>query len=572
VYLRASYGLSCTEVLASPEEVRQLRVVLTHLSGPLAGETHSIDKTRFVVGGGPESDVRLDPDPASVPQAEIFQDNFEYYLRDLGSGAGTFVNDSQVGEVILLDGDQLQFGPDGPRLRLRVEAADGEIRKPVRIAVRDSVRKAGRLGATPARTVSGVLREMPRALARETTSRARAVLMGVVALSLLVSGAVLVQGVVSRRRLEREVVRVRTESASARRSLEGLRAELAEERRKVASLLAEHEEKTSHQVAALLEQERVLRERLSEAEASASSRGREITELRRSLAINTRRIAEQEHERTLAERVIRDKAGGVALVEGAYSFCDAEGKPLRELVVEKGAPRSLSEGEGLYTTAGSGPVHRKGYTGTAFLVSDRGDLLTNRHVAEPWWHDDEAEELAEKGFRPRLESLKAYFPALTDPVPLEVVRVSAKADVALVRGDLAGKRLPVLQIEKDPRKTLPGQPVILIGYPTGLDALLARLDEKVVDPIVAAVEGDEEKISAELARRHLIRPLATQGHLGDILENRLTYDASTALGGSGGPVFNQRGKVIGINAMFLPEFGGASFGVPISFARELLEE
>jgi S1-C subfamily serine protease len=572
VYLRASYGLSCTEVLASPEEVRQLRVVLTHLSGPLAGETHSIDKERFLVGGGPESDVKLDPDAAFLPQAEIFRDNFEYYLRDLGTAGKTFVNERPVSQTVLLDGDLLEFGSGGPKLQYRRETAEGEVRKPVRIAVRDSVRKAGRLGATPARTVSGVLREMPRALARETTSRARAVLMGVVALSLLVSGAVLVQGVVSRRRLEREVVRVRTESASARRSLEGLRAELAEERRKVASLLAEHEEKTSHQVAALLEQERVLRERLSEAEASASSRGREITELRRSLAINTRRIAEQEHERTLAERVIRDKAGGVALVEGAYSFCDAEGKPLRELVVEKGAPRSLSEGEGLYTTAGSGPVHRKGYTGTAFLVSDRGDLLTNRHVAEPWWHDDEAEELAEKGFRPRLESLKAYFPALTDPVPLEVVRVSAKADVALVRGDLAGKRLPVLQIEKDPRKTLPGQPVILIGYPTGLDALLARLDEKVVDPIVAAVEGDEEKISAELARRHLIRPLATQGHLGDILENRLTYDASTALGGSGGPVFNQRGKVIGINAMFLPEFGGASFGVPISFARELLEE
>jgi hypothetical protein len=30
--------------------------------------------------------------------------------------------------------------------------------------------------------------------------------------------------------------------------------------------------------------------------------------------------------------------------------------------------------------------------------------------------------------------------------------------------------------------------------------------------------------------------------------------------------------VIGINAAILPEFGGASFGVPISFARELLEK
>ena len=516
--------------------------------------------------------MRLDFDPAAVPQAEIFRDNFEYYLKDLGTADGTFVNDRQVDEVMLLDGDHLQFGSGGPRLRLRVEAADGEVQKPVRIALRDSVRKAGRLGASPGRRVSGVLREMPRALVRDTSSRARAVLMGVLALSLVASGAVLVQSVVSRRRLEKQVVQVRSESASDRRSLTSLRAELAEERRRVASLLAEHDEETRRQVAALLEQQRILKERLSEAEASASSRGREIADLQRSLASNARRIAAQERERTQAEAVIRDMSGGVALVEGAYTFADAEGKPLREIVIEKGELRIGAEGQGLYTTAGVGSVHRRRYTGTAFLVSEKGDLLTNRHVAEPWWQDEEARELAEKGFRPRLEALRAYFPALPDPVKLEVLRVSTKADVALVRGDLGGKRLPVLQIEKDPRTTRPGQPVILIGYPTGLDALLARLDEKVVDPIVSAVEGDEEKISAELARRHLIRPLATQGHLGDILENRLTYDASTALGGSGGPVFNQRGKVIGINAAFLRDFGGASFGVPISFARELVEE
>ncbi|MGE5346600.1 MAG: trypsin-like peptidase domain-containing protein [Acidithiobacillales bacterium] len=550
----------------------ELRAVLTHLSGPFQGETLSVDKERFLVGGGPASDVRLDPDPASVPRAEIFLDNFEYYLRDLGSPDGTLVNARPVDEIILQDGDHLQFGPAGPKLRFRRESAEGEVQKPLGIAVRDSVRKAGRFGERPSRTAVTAVREIPRALLRDTSSRARAVLAGVLALSFAVSGAVLVQSVVVRRRLEREIVRVRTETASDRSSLESLRAEVDEERRKVAAALAQREEETKRQVAALLEQQRVLRERLSEAEASATSRGQEIAELKRSLSSNARRIAAQEQERTLAERVIRDKAGGVALVEGAYTFADAEGKPLRELVNEKGTSAGETAGRSLYTTAGSGPVVRKRYTGTAFLVSGKGNLLTNRHVAEPWWHDDEAQELAARGFRPRLESLRAYFPALQEPVSLEVVRVSTKADVALVRGNLGGRRLPVLQIEKDPRTTHPGQPVILIGYPTGLDALLARLDEKVVDPIVSAVEGDGEKIAAELARRHLIRPLATQGHLGDILENRLTYDAPTALGGSGGPVFNQRGKVIGINAAFLRDFGGATFGVPISYASELLHK
>ncbi len=515
--------------------------------------------------------MRLDPDPGSVPRAEIFLDNFEYYLRDLGSADGTFVNARPVEEVILRDGDHLQFGPAGPKLRFRRETAEGEVQKPLGIALRDSVRKAGRFGERPSRTAITAVREIPRALLRDTSSRARAVLGGVVALSFLVSGAVLVQSVVSRRRLEREVVQVRAQSASDRRSLESLREEVAQERRKFAAVLAEHEEETRRQAAALLEKERVFRERLAEAEADAASRGQEIADLKRGLSLSARRIAAQERERTLAERVIREKAGGVAFVEGAYTFADAEGKPLRQVVSETETSPGGAAGRSLYTTAGSGPVVRRRYTGTAFLISGKGELLTNRHVAEPWWHDEEAQELAARGFRPRLDSLRAYFPALQDAVRLEVLRVSTKADVALLRGDVGGKRLPVLQIEKEPRTTLPGQPVILIGYPTGLDALLARLDEKVVDPIVSEMEGDEERIAAELARRGLIRPLATQGHLGDILENRLTYDASTALGGSGGPVFNQRGKVIGINAAFLRDFGGASFGVPIAYARELLQ-
>ena len=516
--------------------------------------------------------MRLDPDPAAAPRAEIFRDGFEYRIRDLGSADGTFVNEYPVDEILLVDGDVLEFGPGGPKLRFRRETAEREIQKPVRAVLRDCVRKAGRFGESPRRTLSGALREMPRALVREATRRARIIIIGLLVLSLAVSGGVLVQSVVSRRRLERQIVQVKDQSALDRRSLESLRAELVEERKKAASLMAQHEEEMRRQLAALLERERILKGRLSEAEASAADRGREIADLQKRLSANARRITAYERERTLAERVIREKAGGVAFVEGAYTFVDAEGKPLRSLVDEKGGPRIGADGQRLLATTGSGPVYRMSYTGTAFLISGTGSLLTNRHVAEPWWHDEQVQELAEKGFRPRLEYLRAYFPALPDPMALEVRRVSTKADVALVQGDLGWKRLPVLEIEKDPGKTLPGQPVILIGYPTGLDALVARLDEKVVDPILEAVGGDGERISRELARRHLIRPLTTQGHLGDILPNRLTYDASTTLGGSGGPVFNQRGKVIGINSEFLPEFGGASFGVPITFASELLSE
>ena len=52
----------------------------------------------------------------------------------------------------------------------------------------------------------------------------------------------------------------------------------------------------------------------------------------------------------------------------------------------------------------------------------------------------------------------------------------------------------------------------------------------------------------------MIRPSATYGHLGDVVGDKLIYDAPTAHGGSGGPVFNSQAEVIGINNRDLRTF------------------
>jgi S1-C subfamily serine protease len=74
----------------------------------------------------------------------------------------------------------------------------------------------------------------------------------------------------------------------------------------------------------------------------------------------------------------------------------------------------------------------------------------------------------------------------------------------------------------------------------------------------------------ELAKRHLIRPTTTQGHIGDVLADKIVYDAQTTSGGSGGPLFNDQGKVIGINFAILRQFGGSNFAIPIDFGQALL--
>jgi len=111
---------------------------------------------------------------------------------------------------------------------------------------------------------------------------------------------------------------------------------------------------------------------------------------------------------------------------------------------------------------------------------------------------------------------------------------------------------------------------VLMGYATGLDAVLARLDDSTLQKIVSASDGNSRRIFDSLAERGLIRPLVTQGHLGDVLPDQIVYDAQTAAGGSGGPVFNQQGKVIGVNHAILEGFEGSNFGVPARFAEGLL--
>jgi len=55
-----------------------------------------------------------------------------------------------------------------------------------------------------------------------------------------------------------------------------------------------------------------------------------------------------------------------------------------------------------------------------------------------------------------------------------------------------------------------------------------------------------------------------------VTSSDIVFDALTTQGGSGGPVFNKTGQVIAVEYAVLSKFGGNSFGVPVSYAFELL--
>lgn len=96
-------------------------------------------------------------------------------------------------------------------------------------------------------------------------------------------------------------------------------------------------------------------------------------------------------------------------------------------------------------------------------------MLTNRHVVEPWREDEEIAAILSLGVRPHVVQLRAFFPDVSDPVPVTVLRTSEDADVALVKGDVKSGSLPVPSLDQTGQEVVPGRPVLLLGYPASVD-------------------------------------------------------------------------------------------------------
>jgi hypothetical protein len=115
-----------------------------------------------------------------------------------------------------------------------------------------------------------------------------------------------------------------------------------------------------------------------------------------------------------------------------------------------------------------------------------------------------------------------------------------------------------------------GELVAVVGYPMGVLGMMAKAPTPVYARL--AFRRDDQGTAGELAALSLIRPSATCGHLGDVVGDKLIYDAPTAHGASGGPVFNSRGEVIGVNAAYIDGFSGGTLGVSSQALKPLIEQ
>jgi S1-C subfamily serine protease len=193
-------------------------------------------------------------------------------------------------------------------------------------------------------------------------------------------------------------------------------------------------------------------------------------------------------------------------------------------VVENDVPDALRQ---FFDGAqGGGEERVERGTGSGFIITSDGKLLTNAHVVAD---ADEVEVVLKDG-----RSFKGKVMGLDPVTDVAAIKIQADKLPAVTFGDSEG--------------LIPGQWAIAIGNPLGLD-----------NTVTAGIISATGRSSREVG-------------INDKRVNFIQTDAAINPGNSGGPLLNDRGEVIGINTAIRANAQGLGFAIPISTARRISDQ
>jgi S1-C subfamily serine protease len=183
---------------------------------------------------------------------------------------------------------------------------------------------------------------------------------------------------------------------------------------------------------------------------------------------------------------------------------------------------------------------RNAAQGSGFVVSETGYILTSAHV------------ITDAGDGPDTKEASSLFIGFKDGdrVRAEIVGWDVYDDVGLLRVDPAAHELAPVPLG-DSSRVQPGDPVAAMGSPFGNEDSIA----------VGVVSAVERSISSLTSFYRVV--------------DAIQIDAPITHGNSGGPLFDARGRVIGINAQIRSESGtaeGVGFAVPINAAERSMRQ
>jgi len=240
------------------------------------------------------------------------------------------------------------------------------------------------------------------------------------------------------------------------------------------------------------------------------------------------------------ETVFITGSGAALPVEREIEAPDGTAKPLAGNSFDPATVyRSRSGGVvTVYAYFDDRPPAQHAAQGSGFVISREGYILTSAHVVTTAGEDDsdseaEAADRVFVGFRDR------------DRVEATVVGWDVFDDVSVLKVDPAAHSLDPVPLG-DSGRVVVGEPVAALGSPFGNESSLA--------------------VGVVSATRRSIDSLTSGYTVGDAIQT----DAPITHGNSGGPLFDARGRVIGINAQIRSDSGqaeGVGFAVPINAAK-----
>ena len=180
--------------------------------------------------------------------------------------------------------------------------------------------------------------------------------------------------------------------------------------------------------------------------------------------------------------------------------------------------------------------------GSGFVVDGKGTILTNAHVVT------NVSSSASSNVRGARELFVEFRDR--DRVPARIVGWDVFSDVAVVRVDPADHRLDPVPLG-DSAAVVVGMPVAAIGSPFNEQSSLSV-------GVVSATDRSIDSLTSEYR-----------------VAGAIQIDAPINRGNSGGPLFDAKGRVIGINAQIRSDSGnaeGVGFAIPINIARRALDQ
>ncbi|MET0647712.1 MAG: trypsin-like peptidase domain-containing protein [Pyrinomonadaceae bacterium] len=573
------------------------RIVLKHLSGSKANQVEEFPLNHvkeLILGRDPSSTVKYDPDRDDLvgrQHAKITQDPndpSQFIVTDMNSRNGTFVNRQRItGTVRVNPGDVVQLGPGGPEFVFEIEPRPAGSTKATRVASTGPM--APTMPGAPATRVPGGPPQQQPTFPPTAPAQTAPPPHGV--------GKATVERIVAQN--------VQQAKKSQSRTYLAVIAVVV-----VLFLIG-------GSVGGFF----LLRSMWGASEAAQQAAQSRVDTLKKGL--DEAKATEAAAAPMRASEVVTNYGKAVVKIDVAWKLVTQLGNGLVYHQYDVYNGRKVA----LYVKVGDGDSARiepyltynsnnmnvgigGRHTGSGFAVSSDGFILTNRHVAAAWESAYQFPPSADNGilvapgpdgkltpvavvqnapttwipsqskqdriqYDGRNDHLDVLFAKSERKLSAKLSAVSPRHDVALIKVDSPGT-VPAVEINDNYDSIAAGETAIVLGYPA------------ISAPVYGIVRS-QDALNPTDHGVEIPDPTVTVGNIGRVYrssEGSAGADKSTVSvigdsyqlqinttggGNSGGPVFDDKGRVIAIFFAGLSDGRTAvTFAVPIRYGKELM--